>query len=215
MPLSLAKMRRQYTLDGLDETQAPDDPMVLFGLWMQQARDTESPPVEANSMALATVDEQGWPHCRVLLLKGFSSEGFSFFGNYESGKGQDLAANPRAAMTFFWPGLERQVRIEGQVCKLDPALSDAYFESRSVASRLGAWASPQSRSLNDRAALETLLKKTEQRFANQPVPRPEHWGGYCLRPERLEFWQGRADRLHDRLDYRLQDGAWQRSRLAP
>lgn len=215
MPLSLAKMRRQYTLDGLDEAQAPDDPMVLFGLWMQQARDTESPPVEANSMALATVDEQGRPHCRILLLKGFSDEGFSFFGNYQSAKGLDLAANPWAAMTFFWPGLERQVRIEGVVGKLAPALSDAYFASRSVASRLGAWASPQSRPLDDRAALETLLAQTEQRFAAQPVPRPEHWGGYCLRPERLEFWQGRADRLHDRLDYRRQAGIWRRTRLAP
>lgn len=215
MPLSLAKMRRQYTLDGLDEAQAPDDPLVLFGLWMQQARETESPPVEANSMALATVDEQGRPHCRVLLLKGFDAQGFSFFGNYESAKGQDLATNPWAAMTFFWPGLERQVRIEGAVHKLDPALSDAYFESRSAGSRLGAWASPQSRPLADRAVLETLLAQAEQRFADHPVPRPDHWGGYCLRPERLEFWQGRADRLHDRLDYRLRDGAWQRSRLAP
>ncbi|MCP2072125.1 UNVERIFIED_ORG: pyridoxamine 5'-phosphate oxidase [Pseudomonas lini] len=215
MPLSLAKMRRQYTLDGLDEAQAPDDPMVLFGLWMQQARDTESPPVEANSMALATVDGQGRPHCRILLLKGFSSEGFSFFGNYDSAKGQDLAANPWAAMTFFWPGLERQVRIEGVVGKLAPALSDAYFASRSVASRLGAWASPQSRPLDDRATLEILLAQTGQHFADQPVPRPEHWGGYCLRPERLEFWQGRADRLHDRLDYRRQAGVWQRTRLAP
>ncbi|SDB08416.1 pyridoxamine 5'-phosphate oxidase [Pseudomonas sp. NFACC13-1] len=215
MPLSLANMRRQYTLDGLDETQAPDDPMALFGLWMQQARETESPPVEANSMALATVDEQGWPHCRVLLLKGFDAQGFSFFGNYESAKGQDLATNPRAAMTFFWPGLERQVRIEGAVHKLDPALSDAYFESRSAGSRLGAWASPQSRPLADRAALEILLAQTERRFADQPVTRPGHWGGYCLRPERLEFWQGRADRLHDRLDYRLQEGTWRRSRLAP
>lgn len=215
MPLSLAKMRRQYTLDGLDEAQAPDDPMVLFGLWMQQARDTESPSVEANSMTLATVDEQGRPHCRILLLKGFSDEGFTFFGNYDSGKGRDLATNPWAAMTFFWPGLERQVRIEGQVYKLDPGLSDAYFISRPLASRLGAWASPQSRPLDDRAALETLLAQTEQRFAAQPVPRPEHWGGYCLRPERLEFWQGRADRLHDRLDYRRQAGIWQRTRLAP
>ncbi|MBA1377110.1 pyridoxamine 5'-phosphate oxidase [Pseudomonas brassicacearum] len=215
MPLSLANMRRQYTLDGLDEAQSPDDPLALFSVWMQQARETESPPVEANAMALATVDEQGRPHCRVLLLKGFSADGFSFFGNYESGKGRDLADNPWAAMTFFWPALERQVRIEGPVRKLDTALSDAYFHSRSVASRLGAWASPQSRPLVDRAALDAMLMQTEQRFTDQPVPRPEHWGGYCLRPERVEFWQGRADRLHDRLDYRLEEGVWQRSRLAP
>jgi len=215
MPLSLANMRRQYTRDGLNEAQAPDDPLTLFERWMQQARDAESPPVEANSMHLATVDATGRPHCRVLLLKGFDQDGFVFFGNYDSGKGRDLAANPRAAMTFFWPGLERQVRIEGPVHRLDSALSDAYFESRPVASRIGAWASPQSQALKDRAALETLLAQTQQRFTEQPVPRPGHWGGYCLRPERLEFWQGRADRLHDRLDYRRHDATWQRSRLAP
>ncbi|MGN8277680.1 pyridoxamine 5'-phosphate oxidase [Pseudomonas sp. SMV71] len=215
MPLSLANMRRQYTLDGLNEAQAPDDPLVLFERWMQQARDTESPPIEANSMHLATVDAAGRPHCRVLLLKGFDHDGFVFFGNYDSAKGQDLAANPWAAMTFFWPGLERQVRVEGTVQRLDPTLSDAYFESRPLASRIGAWASPQSHGLKDRAALEALLAQARQRFAGQPLRRPEHWGGYCLRPERLEFWQGRADRLHDRLDYRLRDAAWQRSRLAP
>ncbi|MDU9029543.1 pyridoxamine 5'-phosphate oxidase [Pseudomonas mediterranea] len=215
MPLSLANMRRQYTRDGLDEAHAPDEPLALFGLWMRQARETESPPVEANSMVLSTVDEQGRPHARVLLLKGFDENGFTFFGNYGSGKGRDLAFNPWAAMTFFWPGLERQVRIEGQVRRLDPALSDAYFHSRPLASRLGAWASPQSQPLDNRAALESLLAYAEQRFADQPVPRPEQWGGYCLQPERLEFWQGRADRLHDRLDYRRQDGGWKRSRLAP
>ncbi|WP_053144835.1 pyridoxamine 5'-phosphate oxidase [Pseudomonas sp. P97.38] len=215
MPLSLANMRRQYTRDGLDEARAPDDPLVLFGLWMQQARDTERAPVEANSMVLATVDAQGRPHCRVLLLKGFDETGFTFFGHYDSAKGRDLAVNPWAAMTFFWPGLERQVRIEGPVQRLDPAVSDAYFQSRPLASRLGAWASPQSQALANRADLDARLADTQRRFAEQPVPRPEQWGGYCLRPERLEFWQGRADRLHDRLDYRCQEDGWQRSRLAP
>ena len=215
MPLSLADMRRQYTRDGLDEAQAPDEPLALFERWMQQARDTESPPVEANSMVLATVDPQGRPHARVLLLKGFDKNGFVFFGNYDSAKGRDLAVNSWAAMTFFWPGLERQVRIEGQVHRLAPALSDAYFNSRPVASRLGAWASPQSSPVEGRAALEVSLAQVQQRFPDPPVPRPEHWGGYCLCPERLEFWQGRADRLHDRLDYRLRAGIWQRSRLAP
>jgi len=215
MPLSLADMRRQYTRDGLDEALAPDEPLALFERWMRQARDTESPPVEANSMVLATVDPQGRPHARVLLLKGFDQDGFVFFGNYDSAKGRDLAINPWAAMTFFWPGLERQVRIEGQVHRLDPALSDAYFHARPMASRIGAWASPQSSPLEGRAALEASLARVQQRFTDQPVPRPEHWGGYCLCPERLEFWQGRADRLHDRLDYRLRAGIWQRSRLAP
>jgi pyridoxamine 5'-phosphate oxidase len=215
MPLSLAQMRRNYTLFGLQDEAALDDPLAMFRQWMKLARDTERAPVEANSMVLATVDSEGRPHCRVLLLKGFSDEGFTFFGNYLSDKGQQLAANPHAAMTFFWPGLERQVRIEGQVSRLAPALSDAYFDSRSQDSRLGAWASPQSRSLANRTELESLLIQTTQRFAGQTVPRPEHWGGYCLQPDRLEFWQGRADRLHDRLDYRLRDGTWHRSRLAP
>lgn len=215
MPLSLAQMRRNYTLFGLQDEAALDDPLAMFRQWMQLARDTERAPVEANSMVLATVDSEGRPHCRVLLLKGFSDEGFTFFGHYQSDKGQQLAANPYAAMTFFWPGLERQVRIEGQVSRLAPTLSDAYFDSRSQDSRLGAWASPQSRTLANRAELELLLIQTTQRFAGQAVPRPEHWGGYCLQPDRLEFWQGRADRLHDRLDYRLRDGVWQRNRLAP
>ncbi|VVO21074.1 pyridoxamine 5'-phosphate oxidase [Pseudomonas fluorescens] len=215
MPLSLAQMRRNYTLHGLQDEAAPEDPLAMFRQWLQQARDTECAPVEANSMVLATVDSDGRPHCRVLLLKGLSDEGFTFFGNYQSDKGQQLAANPHAAMTFFWPGLERQVRIEGQVSRLDPQLSDAYFDSRPVASRLGAWASPQSRPLASRAALESMLAHTIKRFVGHSVSRPEHWGGYCLHPDRLEFWQGRADRLHDRFDYRLRDGAWQRTRLAP
>ncbi|OLF53464.1 pyridoxamine 5'-phosphate oxidase [Pseudomonas chlororaphis] len=215
MPLSLAQMRRDYCRDGLPDAGAPDDPLALFGQWLQQARDTEQPPVEANSMCLATVDEHGQPHCRVLLLKGVSEAGLTFFGNYQSAKGEELAANPRAAMTFFWPALERQVRIEGPVARLAPRLSDVYFDSRSLASRLGAWASPQSQPLADRLQLESLLASAASRFDGQPLPRPEHWGGYCLRPQRLEFWQGRSDRLHDRLDYRLRDGAWQRARLAP
>lgn len=215
MPLSLAQMRRNYTLGGLREERALDDPLLMFGQWLEQARETESPPVEANSMHLATVDPEGRPHCRVLLLKGVNHEGFTFFGNYLSAKGLELAANPHAAMTFFWPGLERQVRVEGRVTRLEEPLSDAYFDSRPLASRLGAWASPQSRPLADREELQALLAQTIRRFVDEPLHRPEHWGGYCLRPERLEFWQGRADRLHDRLDYRRQDGQWRRQRLAP
>lgn len=215
MPLSLAQMRRNYCRDGLADEAAPDDPLPLFRQWLQQARDTEQAPVEANSMCLATVDDQGQPHCRVLLLKGVSEDGLTFFGNYQSAKGLELAANPQAAMTFFWPALERQVRIEGSVSRLEPRLSDVYFDSRSLASRLGAWASPQSQPLADRLQLESLLASVTSRFDGQPVPRPEHWGGYCLRPQRMEFWQGRSDRLHDRLDYRLHQGAWHHARLAP
>lgn len=137
MPLSLAQMRRNYTLGGLQEAEAPLEPLSLFAQWLQQARETEREPVEANSMHLATVDATGRPHCRVLLLKGVDEQGFTFFGNYQSAKGQELAANPYAAMTFFWPGLERQVRIEGPVARLDPQLSDAYFDSRP---KPAAWA---------------------------------------------------------------------------
>ena len=215
MPLSLAQLRRNYTLYGLRDEAAQADPIELFGQWLSQARKTEVPPAEANSMALATVDSQGHAHCRILLLKGFSADGFFFFCNYQSAKGQELASNPHAAMTFFWPSLERQVRIEGRVVKVTPQESDAYFQVRPLGSRLGAWASPQSRVIRDREELQELLKVTEQRFSETQPDCPEHWGGYRLLPERIEFWQGRASRLHDRLNYRLQDTQWIRERLAP
>ncbi|MES2821496.1 MAG: pyridoxamine 5'-phosphate oxidase, partial [Pseudomonadota bacterium] len=144
-----------------------------------------------------------------------AGSGFTFFSNYDSAKGQDLAVHPFAAMTFFWPSLERQVRIEGRVEKVSLEESDAYFQVRPLGSRLGAWASPQSRVIADRAELEALLADTQQRFQDQLPQCPEHWGGYRLVPDRIEFWQGRSSRLHDRLNYRLQDAAWLRERLAP
>lgn len=215
MAQTLADMRREYTRDGLNEAQAPAEPFVLFQQWFEDAVKTEQLPVEPNAMTLATVDTDGQPHCRVLLLKGLDDRGFTFFSNYDSAKGDQLAANPRAAMTFFWPALERQVRIEGRVEKVSVEESDAYYRVRPLGSRLGAWASPQSRVIGSREELERLLAETEKRFMDVAPHCPDHWGGYRLLPQRIEFWQGRPSRLHDRLNYRLADGAWQRERLAP
>lgn len=215
MSQRLADMRRNYAREGLTESQAPQEPFALFHQWFDEAVKTEQAPVEANAMTLATVDADGRPHCRVLLLKGLDAQGFTFFSNYHSAKGRQLMARPFAAMTFFWPTLERQVRIEGQVVKVSHEESDAYFQVRPLGSRLGAWASPQSRVIADREELEGLLKATEARFSDTQPDCPDHWGGYRLVPDRIEFWQGRPSRLHDRLNYRLIDGQWTRERLAP
>lgn len=215
MSQSLADMRREYTRNGLSEDQAPDEPFALFQQWFADAVKTEQLPVEPNAMMLATVDEQGRPHSRVLLLKGLDERGFTFFSNYDSAKGQQLAARPFAAITFFWPALERQVRIEGRIERVTAAESDAYFQVRPLGSRLGAWASPQSRVIEGRGELEGLLAGTQKRFLDQAPHCPPHWGGYRLLPDRIEFWQGRPSRLHDRLNYRLQDTDWVRERLAP
>ncbi|MCQ4288011.1 pyridoxamine 5'-phosphate oxidase [Pseudomonas stutzeri] len=215
MTQTLADMRRDYTREGLSEANAPDEPFALFRQWFADAVQTEQLPVEPNAMTLATVDAEGRPHCRVLLLKALDDQGFTFFTNYESAKAEQLAARPFAAMTFFWPSLERQVRIEGRVEKVSAAESDAYYQVRPLGSRLGAWASPQSRAIRDRAELERLLAETEQRFLDQAPHCPPHWGGYRLLPERMEFWQGRPSRLHDRLNYRCVSNNWKRERLAP
>lgn len=215
MAQSLADMRRDYTRDGLSEAQAPAEPFALFHQWFGEAVKTEQLPVEPNAMTLATVDADGRPHCRVLLLKGLDERGFTFFSNYDSAKGEQLAARPFAAMTFFWPSLERQVRIEGRVEKVTAEESDTYFQVRPLGSRIGAWASPQSRVIRDRAELEGLLAETEKRFLDRAPQCPPHWGGYRLLPERIEFWQGRSSRLHDRLNYRQVESGWLRERLAP
>ena len=215
MTQTLADMRRDYTREGLSEANAPDEPFALFRQWFDDAVKTEQPPVEPNAMTLATVDADGRPHCRVLLLKVLDERGFTFFSNYDSAKAEQLAARPFAAMTFFWPSLERQVRIEGRVEKVSAEESDAYYQVRPLGSRLGAWASPQSRVIRDRAELERLLAETERRFLDQAPHCPPHWGGYRLLPERIEVWQRRPCRVHDRLNYRQGAGTWQRDRLAP
>ena len=213
MKYSIADMRRNYTRDGLVESQAPDDPYTLFGLWFGQAVEVES--TEPNAMMLATVDGNGQPHLRTLLLKGFDEQGFVFFTNYQSAKSEQLLARPVAAMTFWWPDLERQVRIEGRVEQVGDEESDQYFHSRPLGSRLGAWTSPQSQVISGREELAQRLAEVEARYADEDPPRPPHWGGFRLLPQMIEFWQGRPSRLHDRLRYRLENGQWLRERLAP
>jgi len=210
---TLADLRKDYACGSLDETSVDADPIRQFEAWFKQALDARLP--EPNTMTLATVDARSYPSARIVLIKGVDERGFVFFTNYESRKGQDLAANPHASLLFYWIELERQVRIEGTVVKTSAEESDAYFNSRPLGSRVGAWASDQSRPLASRALLEAREQSFSERFGENP-PRPPHWGGYRLVPETIEFWQGRPSRLHDRILYTRQStGAWRISRLSP
>jgi pyridoxamine 5'-phosphate oxidase len=188
------------------------DPMVQFGEWFELAA-KEVPLVDA--MTLATVDSAGAPDARMVLLKRFDSDGFRFFTNYESTKGGQLAADPRAALVVYWRELDRQVRARGEVERLPASESDEYFATRARDSQLGAWSSPQSRPLDSREALDELVREAEARFEDSDVPRPEHWGGYLLRPATVEFWQGQVGRLHDRFRYTRDGGGWRMERLGP
>jgi len=211
--ITLAELRNEYARGSLDEQDVEPDPIRQFQLWFQQALDAQVP--EPNAMTLATVDEQGQPSARIVLVKGADERGFVFFTNYESRKGHDLAINPRASLLFYWIELERQVRIEGTIEKTSAQESDAYFASRPLGSRIGAWASDQSREIAGRTVLEEREQAFAEQFGDNP-PRPPQWGGYRVVPARMEFWQGRPSRLHDRIVYtRNADASWQISRLSP
>ena len=208
----IADLRKSYERAELDESASLPDPLAQFELWLQQAITGEIP--EPNAMTLATVGADGRPSTRVVLIKGCDARGIVWFTNYQSRKGRELAHQPFAALQFHWVELERVVRIEGRVEPIDATESDAYFQSRPLDSRIGAWASPQSEVISSRGVLVANAAKFGAKFMLNP-PRPPHWGGYRLVPDRWEFWQGRKSRLHDRLQYRLQGEAWTRERLAP
>ena len=210
--IELADLRRDFSSKGLDESDVVPDPFVQFGEWMSEALVSDIP--DANAMTLATVGEEWKPDARVVLLKYYSEEGFAFFTNYESKKGQDLAANPHAVLHFFWPQLDRQISIYGAVEKTSREDSEKYFASRPVDSRIAAWASDQSRVIESRAFLEKRFDEFKAKFGDD-VPKPEFWGGFRLTPDRFEFWQGRQNRLHDRICYKIENGEWKHFRLSP
>jgi pyridoxamine 5'-phosphate oxidase len=209
---SIADMRKSYERAELDENASHAQPLAQFDQWLNEAIRSEIP--EPNAMTLATVNHNLRPSTRIVLIKGYDERGLVWYTNYDSRKGQELAGNPYAALQFHWVELERVVRIEGRVEKVSDEESDTYYQSRPLDSRIGAWASPQSQVISGRTVLVTEAAKYGAKFLLQP-PRPPHWGGYRLVPDQWEFWQGRRSRLHDRLRYRQQDGAWVRERLAP
>jgi pyridoxamine 5'-phosphate oxidase len=211
-PQALAHLRKEYTRETLDEGGVDRDPFVQFGKWMEEAIRAQA--LEPTATTLSTVDARGRPSGRIVLLKGADTRGFVFFTNYESRKGRDLAANPAAALTFLWKELERQVRIEGTVEKVSAEESRAYYDTRPLGSRIGAWASPQSETIASRAWLEQRWDAFTREHGDKP-PLPPHWGGYRVIPDHFEFWQGRSSRLHDRIAYDRAGDTWKIARLAP
>ncbi|MBV7528829.1 pyridoxamine 5'-phosphate oxidase [Chitinophaga sp. sic0106] len=210
----IADLRKDYIMASLDEHDVAKAPLQQFSRWWNDA--TTGEVEEANAMTLATSTPDGHPSARIVLLKSFDEEGFLFFTNYDSQKGEEMAANPNVSLLFFWRELERQVRIVGTVSKAPAAVSDAYYNSRPEGSRIGAIASPQSRVISDRSVLEGEVARLMEKYAGNTPVRPEYWGGYVVKPTVLEFWQGRSSRLHDRIRYTLQaDNSWKIERLAP
>ncbi len=211
---NIADIRKDYRLQTLEEANVDINPIKQFTAWWQDA--INSSIDEVNAFTLATATPAGKPSARIVLLKGYDEYGFVFFTNYASSKGNQLAQNGKVAMVFFWKELERQIRIEGDVEKVSSEESDGYFNSRPKGSRLGAWASPQSQQIANREVIEENVLKYEQIYPGENVPRPQHWGGYRVKPNLIEFWQGRSSRLHDRLQYTLQEqNNWKIERLAP
>ena len=211
---SIADIRKDYKLQTLNEIDIENNAIKQFGKWWDDAVNSQID--EVNAMTIATATNEGKPSARIVLLKGFDKRGFVFFSNYDSHKGKELISNPQACMVFFWKELERQIRIEGIIEKVSSEESDAYFLSRPVSSQIGAWSSPQSSVILNRKVLEDNVTRYSQQFSTEQLVRPDNWGGYRLKPTLIEFWQGRSSRLHDRLQYTLQDDAtWKIERLAP
>lgn len=209
----IAQIRRDYSLEKLSESSVDDDPVKQFEAWFEKA--IEADITDANAMTLSSASKEGQPSSRIVLLKGVDEKGFRFYTNYASRKAKELAVNPHASLCFYWAPHERQVRIEGKVERLSRQDSAEYFRQRPRLSQLGAWASNQSNRVSSRKELESQFKEIKERFAGKDVPLPDFWGGYLLKPERIEFWQGREGRLHDRICYKKKAEGWETFRLAP
>lgn len=209
----LSSIRKDYTLQSLNETDVETHPIAQFTKWWQEAINSEID--EVNAMTLATVTADNKPNARIVLLKGYNENGFVFYTNYNSKKGKEIERNPFACLVFFWKELQRQIRIEGEIEKVSDEENNEYFESRPQGSKMGAWASPQSTVIQNRAIIEESFINCEKRFSDGNIPRPSHWGGYVVKPIQIEFWQGRSNRLHDRIRYSLKNDEWIIERLAP
>lgn len=209
----IQNLRQEYKTASLSETDVSNDPIAQFDIWFHNAVDANI--YEPNVMTLATATPQGKPSARIVLLKGYDKNGFSFYTNYLSKKGKELKKNPYASLVFFWPELERQVRIDGKVEKLDKETSEAYFHTRPKGSQIGAIVSPQSQIISDRNSLEKKVLELSDEYGDKEIPKPAHWGGYSVKPTLIEFWQGRPSRLHDRIVYELKNNLWIKNRLAP